>query len=106
MPHDLVPGAIGRGFGAVIAMADQHARADLDGLAGERLGEGALAEPGLAADQDEAALSRERVGEAGTQDAQLPVTADEGQAWRWCRGLGAQRRHSLRRMARARRFLW
>ncbi len=82
-PGDLDPGTVGWGFGAVITVAGEDARARVRRLATECICEGRLPDAGLAADQDEAAPTITRRRQALVQERQLAVAADQGR--RWCR---------------------
>ncbi|MEA2586446.1 MAG: ATPase domain, partial [Thermomicrobiales bacterium] len=54
-PGDLEPGAIGRGLGAVVAVAGEDGHPRVRRLAREPVGEGGFPDAGLTADQHEAA---------------------------------------------------
>ena len=82
-PGDLDPGAVGRGLGPVVAVADEDVRARARRLAAERIREGGLANAGLTSDQDEAAPTIARRGQAVVQEGEFAVAPD--QRWRWCR---------------------
>ena len=82
-PGDLDPRAVGRGLGAVVAVADEDVGARVRRLAAERIREGGLPDAGLAADQDEAALAIAHRSQAIVQEREFAVAPD--QRWRWCR---------------------
>jgi hypothetical protein len=63
--------APGRCFAEVIASADEDERASIHSLPAQRLSEGGLANPGFAADEDEATVSRQGGSQTVAQDVQF-----------------------------------
>ena len=73
----LYPGPVGRCAARLPAPADEDAAAALPRARRELLGEPALADPGLTADEDQRAGARERCLQRGQQLRHLPLAADE-----------------------------
>ena len=97
---DLRPRPVRRRAPAFPAAAPDHPRAALGGVARKLLGEPRLADPGLAGDQEEAALADERVLQAGHQLGQLAVPAEQLPA----RAPRDRHRHAVRRPTRVGRI--
>ena len=93
-PADLPPGAVGRGLGPVVAVADEDAGARGRRLVADGTRKRGLADAGLAADQDQAAPPAPRRGQAVAQEGELAVAPDEGGG-----GVGADDRTAMRDLA-------
>ena len=78
----LHPRPVGGRAARLPAAADEHARAARASLRAQLLGEPALADAGLAGEQEQAAAAGERVVEAGEQLGELALAADERAARR------------------------
>src|SRR5262249_29641995 len=92
---DLRPGPVGRSAFSLPRTAPEHLRPAARGFGAQPVRQLALADPGLAGDQDHAAAARQRAVEPGTQLAELGCAANENAAgWLGGRGLfgGHQRR--------------
>src|SRR5215213_9681243 len=76
--EEVAPGSVWRRVREVVAVAGEDVRALVGRLVGEGAGERGLADPGLPAEEDQAAVSRQGGGEFFAQYALLPRPADEG----------------------------
>jgi hypothetical protein len=81
----LYPRPVGRRAAGLPAASDEDVDSVLPGAIGELLDEPALADAGLAADQEEAALAGKRLVETMKELAQLSVAADEQAKLSRCR---------------------
>jgi hypothetical protein len=90
-PERLHPGPVGGRAARLPAAADQHPRPPRVGLGDQLLGEAALANTGLARDQQEAAAAGEGIIEIPDQLSQLTLAAHERASGALRRGLGRRR---------------
>jgi hypothetical protein len=76
---DLEPGAIGRGFGAVVAVTGEDEGTGIGGSGRQGMGERGLADTGLTADEHEATVARKGGSELGMEEGEFVAATDKGQ---------------------------